>query len=72
MIYHKITNGFVIQRFDDTGKFLDQEFIAGNPVEYETQEGDPVDDIAQEMLHGCYQPFNMSSDTGDDNFSWRP
>jgi len=40
MIYHKITNGFVIQRFDDTGKFLDQEFIAGNPVDYETQEGD--------------------------------
>ncbi len=30
MVVHKITSGFIIQKFDKRGVFLRQEFIAGD------------------------------------------
>jgi hypothetical protein len=51
----KITTGFVIQRWDaNTGKFLGQDFTAGDQVDFEDELGNPIspdDDL--------YQPFNM-------------
>ena len=43
MLIDKITVGFVIQTFDtDTRQYTNQEFIAGDDVQYE-QDGEPVD-----------------------------
>jgi len=56
MIINKITTGFVIQTFDSaTGKFLTQEFIAGDQVDYENLFGEAVD--AREGDN--YLPFDM-------------
>jgi hypothetical protein len=42
MILNKITTGFVIQQYDtETKKFVSQEFIAGDEVEWE-QDGDTI------------------------------
>ena len=51
---NKITTGFVIQEFDAEGKCTHQEFIAGDQVDYEEENGEPVD--ADEKLS---HPFNM-------------
>lgn len=51
----KITVGFVIQEFDDKGKCVHQEFVAGDQVDFENEDGEPVD--ADNTL---YHPFNMS------------
>lgn len=38
MLIHKITTGFVTQTFNtETGKYISQEFTAGDPVEYEDE-----------------------------------
>lgn len=51
----KITTGFVIQRWDKkTGKFLGQEFVAGDEVDYEDEFGNPIDEREPE-----YQEFDM-------------
>lgn len=43
MIINKITTGFVIQSFDtDSQNWVDQEFIAGDQCEYETEDGNPI------------------------------
>lgn len=59
MSHNKITNGYVIQKFEEKdGRFvcINQEFIAGDPVEYEDSEGNPIEvDVTKED----YQPFNM-------------
>lgn len=40
----KITTGFVIQKWDaETGKFLGQEFVAVDEVNYEDEIGNPID-----------------------------
>lgn len=54
-VVHKITSGFVIQKFDENGVFLKQEFVAGDDVSYETEAGDKVD-IQQ---NDTYIPFDM-------------
>lgn len=52
----KITTGFVIQVYDTEKKsFVSQEFIAGDEVEVEDIEGNPVDD---DMIPD-YLPFDM-------------
>jgi hypothetical protein len=58
MIINKITVGFVIQKFDDeTGKFISQEFIAGDEVTYEDAEyGEEVNSKKAEK---AYFPFDM-------------
>jgi hypothetical protein len=44
MRINKITVGFVSQIFDtDLGRFVSQEFVAGDPVDYEDEDGEPVD-----------------------------
>jgi hypothetical protein len=53
MLY-KITQGFVIQRFEDN-KFVSQDFIAGDQVEYETPAGNPVE-LSDDLP---YVPFEM-------------
>ena len=55
MLY-KITHGFVIQRFDNNNKFLSQEFVAGDQVEYENQDGTQVEEVSDELP---YVPFEM-------------
>lgn len=40
----KITTGFVIQTIDtETGKLINQEFIAGDQCDYEDEEGNTID-----------------------------
>jgi len=52
----KITTGYVVQVFDTDGKFLSQEFVASDLRDYETEDGDNVDDGD---LQDLYHPFNM-------------
>ena len=48
----KITDGYVIQRWDkNTGKFLGQEFIAGTNPEYEDEQGNNIDEIEPEYVY---------------------
>lgn len=55
MIIHKITHGFVIQAFDtEKNQFVSQEFIAGDPVNWETEDGDPIE------FREEYLPFFMA------------
>ena len=54
MKFQKITHGFVIQNFDDEGNCTGQEFIAGDQVEYEDEQGEPI-----HCPEYNYQPFHM-------------
>jgi len=52
---NKITNGFVVQRFDEeTNKLIDQEFFACDDVDWEDGDGTPV-----EPREDLYHPFGM-------------
>lgn len=51
MSYRKITTGFVIQTFDDVGDCIEQEFVAGDVVEYEDDEGNPATPPVDEKYH---------------------
>jgi hypothetical protein len=55
MLY-KITYGFVIQRFDNNNKFVSQEFVANDQVEYENENGTQVGEVLDELP---YVPFEM-------------
>src|SRR5213592_1928093 len=62
MLINKITTGFVVQEFDtDKGEYVSQEFVAGNPVEYEDKVGNPVDSSLMQSEDGTepYLPFDM-------------
>jgi hypothetical protein len=48
----KYTHGFMVQRFDSDGNFIGQDFIAGDDVEWEDAEGQPVE------TQDFYHPFN--------------
>ena len=55
MIVNKTTPGFVIQQFDtETRRFISQEFIAGDEVDFEDEDGEPVDSFDE------YLPFDMT------------
>lgn len=54
-MYTKITMGMVIQNFDDTGKPISQEFVAGDEVVYENKSGEPISAPDNEI----YLPFHM-------------
>lgn len=44
MLVRKITSGSVVQTFDtESGRFIAQEFVAGEECEYEDEDGDSVD-----------------------------
>ena len=49
----KMTVGTVIQTFDDDNKCIEQEFIAGDEVDYEDADGNRIDTWDE------YQPFEM-------------
>jgi hypothetical protein len=57
--FNKITVGFVIQVFEKNadGRFIctSQEFIAGDQVDYEDTDGNPIDPPEHP-----YQQFNMT------------
>lgn len=54
MIVNKITTGFVIQQFDtETRQFVGQEFIAGGEVDFEDENGQPIEAFDE------YLPFEM-------------
>ena len=56
MEYSKITVGFVVQDYSDEGICTNQEFIAGEEVEYENKFGEPVNVNTEAEV---YQPFDM-------------
>lgn len=58
MRYNKITVGFVIQTYED-GICVEQEFFAGDQVDYENRHGDPIVPPANEQ----YFPFDMTQPT---------
>lgn len=62
-MFKKITEGCVVQTFDDKGNCISQEFIAGEPVEFETEDGKIMchDDVTDEdnAYLKAYYPFNM-------------
>ena len=54
----KIIIGFVVQTYDEQKRsFVDQEFVAGDEVEYEGE--DELDDEEVEYLHSAYLPMKM-------------
>lgn len=64
MIINKITIGFVTQSFDtDKQAWVSQEFVAGDQVDYETGDGDPINvaDFEDRVLgkQEPYLPFDM-------------
>ena len=59
MLRNKITDGFVIQSYDEDGNCVAQEFIAGDPVDWENEDGNPIV-IAPEHE---YYPFHMVQPT---------
>lgn len=61
MIVRKITTGFVVQQFDaDTGRCLSQEFVAGDQVEWEKLNGNPIEDGDFGVdLDALYWPLEM-------------
>ena len=59
MLINKITTGFVIQTFDtETKQYTKQEFIAGNEVDYEKQDGTQVH--STEMASLGFGPYAKS------------
>jgi len=58
-IVKKVTVGFVVQTFDtDTEKFISQEFIAGDQVDFEDESGEPVDEFSEYLPFEMVQPLN--------------
>jgi len=54
---NKITVGFVIQEFDEkSGKCVSQEFVAGDDVTYEDEQGKVIEWSEEEEDS---QPFHM-------------
>ena len=54
----KTTTGFVTQTYDDKGKCTGQEFVAGDQVDWEDENGEPVDECDYDVTFE-YQPFDM-------------
>ena len=64
MLLKKITHGFVIQVLDPSkGRWTSQEFVAGDQTEYETEDGETINDLDFTEQAGVgeepYLPFDM-------------
>ena len=62
MLVKKITDGFVIQTYDtEKGKWLEQEFVAGDSCELEDGDGNCLEDNPLVRPDGteAYLPFVM-------------
>ena len=65
MIVNKTTTGFVVQKFDtETRQFISQEFIAADEVDFENEDGEPVDSFDEYLPFDMKQP-NAVSDQSD-------
>jgi hypothetical protein len=62
-MFSKVTHGCVVQQFDDSGKFLGQEFIAGDYCEYEGENKTPITQPTTAQLN-AYEPFDMIQPAG--------
>ena len=58
MLYKKISEGYVEQTFNDAGECIAQNFVAGE-VEYETEDGDPINSMDMPLGGREYFPFDM-------------
>lgn len=59
MLFNKITHGFVTQVFNDAGECISQNFTAGDDVDYETEDGDPINEMDMPKGGNEYQSFDM-------------
>ena len=59
--YQKITIGYVVQKFDESGLPISQEFVAGDEVAYEDEDGNTVD-----VTRESYLPFDMVQPEGQE------
>jgi hypothetical protein len=62
MLLQKVTTGFVIQTFDtEKNRFIEQQFVAGDPVDYENSYGESLDHNSPEyeQITKVYQPYDM-------------
>lgn len=64
MTFKKITEGFVIQTYNN-GKCVHQEFVAGDQCNYEDEAGNRVDPPKDEE----YQPYTMVNNMAADNMA---
>jgi len=55
----KITVGFVVQDYNENGECTGQEFVAGDQVDWEDENGD----IIVPPQNEAYQPFEMVQPT---------
>ena len=53
-MFYKMAFGYVVQKFNDQGVCVEQEFICGDQCDYENEAGDFIDPPKYE-----YQPYNM-------------
>ncbi|HOT87910.1 MAG TPA: hypothetical protein PL028_00005 [Bacteroidales bacterium] len=56
----KITHGYVIQTYDmEKERYIEQEFVVGGGVEYETGEGEVVsyDEMKDVIFKGKEEPY---------------
>jgi len=65
MIVNKITIGFVIQQFDtETSQCISQEFVSGDEVSYESENGELLDENEFDGLF-LYQSYDMVEPTNE-------
>lgn len=56
----KITVGWVVQTFDNNNKCTEQEFHAGDQVDYEDDEGNSIDEWDEYQSYDMVQPQAMA------------
>ena len=70
MLYRKITEGYVVQVYNDAGECIAQRFHAGDGVSYETGEWDPINASNMPLGGSEYYSFDMvqpfGSNAGDE------
>jgi hypothetical protein len=59
MTFKKICTGFVTQIFIDAGECIEHYFTAGDQVEYETKDGDPINVMDMPRGGREFHPFDM-------------
>jgi len=57
----KITVGFVVQDYNENGECTGQEFVAGDQVDWEDDDGEEINSPGDEYF--SYQPFDMVQPT---------
>lgn len=61
-IVKKITVGFVVQEYDtETEKFVSQDFVAGDQVDWEDEDGNAIPDEGAYLSFEMVQPEDIES-----------